>query len=82
MAIGLTIVSEIIIAIRMLNFKNSIGPISLSLLSMGITPFDYLMGMLAAATSTVLSGLKMIIVGCVVEMFAIEKIDYRTTGRN
>ena len=51
-AIGLTIVSETIIAIRMLNFKNSIGPIILSLiLSMGTTPFDVLIGTPAAATA-------------------------------
>ena len=41
LAIGLTIVSETTIAIRMLNFKNSIGPIKVSLIIfMGITPFD------------------------------------------
>ena len=41
MATGLTIVSETIMAMRMLNFKNNIGPIILSLMiSMSITPFD------------------------------------------
>lgn len=48
MAIGLTKVSETIIAIRMLNLMNSIGPRNLSLLFMGITPFNGLMGMTAA----------------------------------
>jgi hypothetical protein len=48
----------------------------------GITPFDALMGMFTAAAATSWLVLRSVIVGGVVEVFAIKEIDDRTTGRN